>query len=101
MRCFGRFWRTPLTEKQLDSEFRVQLKVRVSLRSLLSTAPVIFPIAVRSYHAQSEHLAEIFHLPPGSCDFQPLLDHIAMGTLNLPGTDRQTSGQSAFVIQEI
>src|SRR2546429_6739004 len=43
----------------------------------------------------------IFHLPPGTGDLEPLLEHIAVSTLDLARTDGQAFCQGAFVIQKL
>src|SRR5438105_2957686 len=63
--------------------------------------PVIFPFSVRSHHPKSEHLAEVVSLPPCSCDLHPVLDEIAVGTLNLARTDGQIRSERSLVVQAI
>ena len=43
----------------------------------------------------------VFHLPPPPCDLEPVLEPVAVATLNLARTDGQFRGQGAFVIQKI
>ena len=71
-------------------------------RSLLNeTLPVRCPLPVGPGRAQREHGLRVVRRPPRAGALEALLNHIAVGTFNLAGADRQALRQGALIIEMI
>ena len=59
------------------------------------------PASVSPNHTEGHHLREIIHGPPRSGDFEPILQDVTMGALDLAHTKGQILREGSLVIQAL
>src|SRR5512143_616797 len=68
---------------------------------LFDPLPIGLPLPVDPVQPECQHRLDMIGRPPGAGELEPLLDKVAVGALDFPGTNRKASLEGALIVQLI